>query len=60
MDMYRLEEEEYFIKKWMLQQIQDYESVVIEWPKFTPLYADWYITIHIEKISENEREVIIW
>lgn len=58
-DMYRLEEEEYLIKKWMLQQIQDYDYVVIEWPKFEHLYAEWYTRIKIEKVWENEREVTI-
>ena len=59
MDMYRLEDKNYFIEKWFLQQISDFDYVVIEWPKFTDLYADWYTTIHIDKISETEREVTI-
>lgn len=58
-DMYRLESEKYFIQKWMLQQIEDYDYVVIEWPKYEQLYADGYTTIKIEKLSETEREVSI-
>lgn len=58
-DMYRLENEQYFIQKWMLQQIQDYDYVLIERPKYTHLYADRYTSISIEKISETEREVKI-
>lgn len=59
MDMYRLEDQKYFVEKWFLQQISDFDYVVIEWPKFTDLYADWYVTIHIDKISETERAVTI-
>lgn len=58
-DMYRLEEEKYFIEKWMLQQIQDFDYVVIEWPKFEHLYADGYMRVKIEKVGEYEREVTI-
>jgi hypothetical protein len=43
----------------MLQQIQDYERVVIEWPKFEHLYADGYTRVKIEKVGENEREVSV-
>ncbi len=59
MDMYRLEDKNYFIEKWFLQQIADFDYVVIEWPKFTELYAEWYTIIHIDKISETEREITI-
>ena len=58
MDMYRLEDEDYLVKKGMVQQIQEYDYVIIERPKFTHLYADkGYTTIRIEKISDTEREV---
>jgi tRNA A37 threonylcarbamoyladenosine biosynthesis protein TsaE len=59
MDMYRLEDKEYFIKKGMLQQIDEFDYVIIERPRFTELYAEGYTTIKIDKIGENEREVII-
>ncbi len=59
MDMYRLEDKDYFVQKWMLQHINDTDYVIIERPKFTELYADGYIIIEIEKVSENEREVTI-
>lgn len=59
MDMYRLEDEKYFIEKWMLQHIDDYDYVLIERPKFTEKYADGYTKVMIEKISPTEREVTI-
>ncbi len=59
MDMYRLEDKNYFIQKWMLQQIDEFNYVVIERPKFTELYTDWYTTIRINKVSDTEREVTI-
>ena len=34
----------------MLQQIQDFDYVVIEWPKFEHLYADEYMRVKIEKV----------
>lgn len=40
MDMYRLEDKDYLIKKGMLQQMHEYDRVLIEWPKFTELYDD--------------------
>lgn len=59
MDMYRLEDKNYFIEKWFLQQISDFDYVVIEWPKFTELYAPGYTQITITKTWETDREVEI-
>lgn len=59
MDMYRLEDKDYLIKKGMLQQMHEYDRVLIEWPKFTELYDDWYTTVRIDKVGDNEREVTI-
>lgn len=58
-DMYRLEDEQALIQKWILQQLQEYDIVLIEWPKFTSLYADDYTTIKIEKTSPAQRDVSI-
>ena len=58
-DMYRLEDEQAFIQKGILQQIQDYDIVLIEWPKFTHLFADGYTTIKIDKLSPTERGVTV-
>ena len=41
-----------------MDQISQYEHIVIEWPKYEDqLPMDDFITIKIEKISENERMV---
>jgi tRNA threonylcarbamoyladenosine biosynthesis protein TsaE len=58
MDMYRIETYEELIEKWIIDQITQYDIVIIEWPKFIdqlPIKA--FATIRIEKISEEERMV---
>gem|GEM_PF-991654 len=59
MDMYRLESEDFFIKKGILQSMQEYPYILIEWPKFEHLYVDGYMSIKIDKISPTERKVSI-
>jgi tRNA A37 threonylcarbamoyladenosine biosynthesis protein TsaE len=59
MDMYRLEDKEYFIQKGMLQQMHEFDRVVIEWPKFEEMYEEGYTRVRIEKVGERERDVIL-
>lgn len=58
-DMYRLEDEQSLVQKGILQQLQDYDMVLIERPRFTHLYADDYTIVKIEKTSPTERDVTI-
>jgi tRNA A37 threonylcarbamoyladenosine biosynthesis protein TsaE len=58
--MYRLSTFDELIEKGILNQISDFDNVVIEWPKWedkldleTPLVAT------INKLSASERDVII-
>ncbi len=59
-DMYRINEYSELVEKGILAQIQEYDHIVIEWPKFIErLWLSSYAVITIEKISEDEREVKI-
>jgi tRNA threonylcarbamoyladenosine biosynthesis protein TsaE len=59
MDMYRLDDQEYFVQKGMFQHMQEFDRVLIEWPKFIEMYGEGYTKIRIEKVSDTEREVLI-
>lgn len=55
-DMYRIEKYEDLIEKWILDQINHFDYIVIEWPKFIDrLWLKNYLEINIMKKSENER-----
>ncbi len=57
-DMYRIQEYTELVEKWIIDQINEYEYIVIERPKFIdklPIKKNVIITI--EKISESERSV---
>jgi tRNA threonylcarbamoyladenosine biosynthesis protein TsaE len=57
-DMYRIQSFEDIVKKWILNQIHEHEYIVIERPKFiNQLGVINYTVIHINKLSETEREV---
>jgi len=59
-DFYRISSKEEFLNLWILDEIQEYDYVIIEWPKFQELYQDKdFLEIEIKKISENKREIII-
>ncbi len=59
-DMYRLEKYEDLIEKWILDQINHFDYIVIEWPKFIDkLGLKNYLEINITKKSESEREINI-
>ena len=55
-DMYRLESFEDFLEKGILDLINEYEYILIEWPKWIDkLNLSTYKTLKIEKIWDNER-----
>lgn len=58
-DMYRIENFEQLLEKWILELIDSYEYILIEWPKFEEKYIDnsWK-KIKINKIDESIREII--
>ena len=59
-DMYRIKEYNELVEKGIIDQINEHEYIVIERPKFIDqLPIKNSITIHIEKISETERHIII-
>ncbi len=59
-DFYRIEDEQDFLNLWIVDEIEDFEYVVIEWPKFENYYLDEdFLKIKIEKIDENKRKFII-
>ncbi len=57
-DMYRINHYEELIEKGIIDQINEYEHIVIERPKFIDkLPVKNWIIIKIEKISETERSI---
>ena len=59
-DMYRIEDPDFLMHKWILEKIHNYPAVIIEWPKFTEQYVDpSRKRVSITKISPTERDVQI-
>lgn len=59
-DMYRLDELDHAVEKWIIDHIWDFDYVIIEWPKFDehlPIHD--YTSIHIEKTWDTTREIKI-
>lgn len=57
-DMYRLQEYDDLVQKWILDQIHQYEYIVIERPKFVDqIWFSNYLQIDIDKKSQNQRIV---
>ena len=57
-DMYRLEMAEDIIEKGIIEEIENYNYICIEWPQFTEYYVDnKWLEIKIEKINENTRKI---
>ena len=57
-DMYRLESFEDFLEKGILDLINQYEYILIEWPKWIDkINLGTYKTLKIDKIWDNERAV---
>ena len=57
-DMYRIKEYSELVEKWIIDQINEFEYIVIERPKFIDQLPFKDSTqLHIKKISESERSV---
>jgi tRNA A37 threonylcarbamoyladenosine biosynthesis protein TsaE len=57
--MYRLSSFDEFIEKGILNQISEFDNIVIEWPKREDqLDLEDPLIIEIEKISAKDREVV--
>ena len=57
-DMYRIKEYDELVEKWIIDQINEYEHIVIERPKFIDkLPVKNSVIVTIEKISETERSI---
>jgi len=57
-DMYRLETFEDLIEKGIMDLINKYEYILIEWPKWTEkLNLGWTKTLMITKTGDEEREI---
>jgi len=57
-DLYRLENFEDLIEKWILDQIENYDNILIERPKWSEkLWLFNPLHLHIKKLWENEREI---
>jgi tRNA threonylcarbamoyladenosine biosynthesis protein TsaE len=58
-DMYRIETFDQLLEKWILELIDNYKYILIEWPKFETNYSDnsWK-SINIKKITESSRKII--
>ena len=57
-DMYRLETFEDLVEKWIMDLINEYEYILIEWPKWiNNLNLSWTKTLTITKIWNEEREI---
>ncbi|MBR2157894.1 tRNA (adenosine(37)-N6)-threonylcarbamoyltransferase complex ATPase subunit type 1 TsaE [bacterium] len=59
-DMYRLTTFDELIEKGILNQISDFDNVVIEWPKWEDkLDLETPLVVRIDKVSASERDVVI-
>ena len=57
-DMYRLETFEDLVEKWIMDLINEYEYILIDWPKWTEkLNLSWTKTLSITKTWDQEREI---
>jgi len=57
-DMYRIENFNELVQKWILAQMHEHDHIVIERPKFIDqLGLTKYMIVDIQKISEEEREL---
>lgn len=59
-DFYRIESEQDFLNLWIIDEIENYDYVCIEWPKFENYYDDWSFTrVKIEKLPDWKRKIEI-
>ena len=60
MDMYRFENFDDVVEKWILDQINNHEYISIERPKFVDkLWLRNYVLIKISKLEQDKREIMI-
>ena len=60
LDMYRLESFEQMIQKWIVDDMQNYDHIIVERPKrIDKLPIKKYTIVHIKKTSPTSREVSI-
>lgn len=60
LDMYRFENFDDVVEKWILDQINNHEYISIERPKFVDkLWLKNYVLIRISKLDQDKREIII-
>ena len=59
-DLYRIENEQYFLDLGILEQIENHEYVFLERPKFTDLYVDEnWVKMKIEEVGGGKRKIEI-
>lgn len=59
-DMRRIEDEKSFEKLWILDSINSFDNILIEWPKFENYYVDEnFIKVEIKKVDLEKRLVMI-
>ena len=59
-DFYRIKSEQEFLTLWILDEIENFKYICIEWPKFLDLYAgNSWLEIEIKKINQNKRKIFI-
>jgi len=59
-DFYRISSQEEFVNLWLIDEILDYDYVVIEWPKFENLYVDEnFLKLEIKKNPDSSR-TFVW
>ena len=57
-DLYRLDNFEDMVEKWIIDLINEYEYILIEWPKWVEkLNLSWTKILKIKKLSDLEREI---
>lgn len=59
-DLYRIKDQSILVERWIFDQIDQYDNIVIEWPCFEKLYADsWRMIVEITKTTPSQREVVL-
>lgn len=58
LDMYRIEKIEELIEKWIIEEMQNYDYLLIERPKFEQYWEEDTKRIQIKKETKTTREII--
>ena len=57
-DLYRLDSFEDMVEKWIVDLLNEYEYILIEWPKWIDkLSLSFAKTLNIKKTWDNDREI---